>query len=290
MFKKTECKKSKKIKNHTADAIEFVHDISFALFDIIICLALDSLVLDKFLPNSIWGEIIRAIAFAGGYYLIVFIVKFFFEKTSKKTHSFDGTWYHVHIPDTTLIEGQQNIVTLSAGTTLVSKNLNDFTFEAQNYKYTIDKDYNIIVLDDSGARYIEKDNGYFSPIDQTRKNCEVYLEPSTRWWTETSEIVDEIGIDIVEVYRAESAENPTIAIQQCPVCKRRYTSVRTIDEAPRTRYGIHMYKMESDNNCIVCSYSDCWPSLKAGKLYLFRDKQVRDDKIKNFFRNHPINT
>ena len=139
-------KKIKKIKNHTADSIEKVHGWTFVIFEIIVYIAIDRILLDRFLPDNIWAEIIRAVAFGLGYFIIYILVKGAYGKFGKSNLPFDGTWYHVHIPDTSLLARQGHIESLSAGTTKISRNLNDFTFRGKNYRYTVDQDENIFVI------------------------------------------------------------------------------------------------------------------------------------------------
>ncbi len=259
MKKDREVKDVVDIKNHTADAIESVHAGSFIAFEILVYIGLDRVVLGKLLPETIWSEILRAVAFALGYILIYTVVKriysaWIIRKRRILDIAGDEPWYHVHIPDMSFSEDRE-ITALSAGKTYISRNLNDFTFNAKNYKYTLDE------------------NGAVKKLDS---------EPSTTWCTETSEICEGNDIHIVEIYKASSHAAPTAEIHTCPVCKRRYSGAKTVSEAPRQRYGIHLYQIQ-DANKIICTYSDCWPSLKSGKLYLFRKEEDRDAKIREFF-------
>ena len=260
MFKKREKEREAVIidqKNHTAEAIEKVHGWSFAAFEVIVYIIIDRLLLNRFLPDSIWGEALRAVVFFGGYKLIYFVIKNIYEKTAaKKYFNFDisGNWYHVHIPNK-LDEDEPLREYLSAGKTRIKRNLRDFTFKADNFRYTA-KNGSVIQLTN---------------------------EASTEWWTETSEICDDPDIQMVEVYHARSSGNGTTQLFNCPVCRKSFKTPVQVTEATTDRYGIHLYRIKSETK-IVCSYSDCYPSLKSGKLYLYRYEEDRDNKIKEYFK------
>ena len=278
----------KNIKNHTASTISWVHNLTFGLFDAFVCILLDRIILERLLPNNIWAEIIRGCAFAGGYYAIYFIIKFILEKATKNSIPFEGKWYHVHIPNNSLVVNQERIATLSAGVTNVSRKLNDFTFVSRNYRYTVDNNENLFVrIRDTLCK--EKADEEFYRTDQNGNEIRVFAEPDTKWHTETSEISDENGLDLVEIYKATSEQQQVLTIYECPTCRRRYNTPRVIDEAPRSRYGIHLYTVKENGDWLHCKYSDCWPSLKTGDLYLFRNRNDRDAKIQEFFREHTIN-
>lgn len=275
------------IKNHTADTIEKVHAWTFTLFDIFVCILLDKVVLERFLPDSLWAEFIRAVAFAGGYYLIYLAIRFFLKVTTQSKHPFEGKWYHVHIPNDALAADQARIERLSAGITHVARNLNDFTFVANNYRYTVDADGNLLVrIRESLCR--EKEDEVFYRTDPKGNEIKVLADAVTEWHTETSELCDGNEWDLVEIYKATSEEQQTLTIHECPTCGRRYGTPKVVEEAPRSRYGIHLYSVKDNGNQLVCTYSDCWPSLKSGKLYMFRSRSDRDAKIKEFFREHPL--
>lgn len=243
------------IKNHTAETIDKVNEVTFILFEIIIYIAIDRILLDKILPSGIWSEIIRAIVFAVGYKAIYTLVKFLFNKAITKKYprlDIDGQWFHVHIPND-LGENQKR-EKLSAGVTTISRELNDFTFSAENFRYTL----------------------------QNGSVVKLSAEPSTTWCTETSEICDGNETHIVEVYRATSDSNQVTEVNSCPVCSRHFSTPKKIEESIKQRYGIHLYRIRNKEE-IVCTYSDCWPSLKSGKLYMYRSEQKRDEKIKEFF-------
>ena len=244
------------IKNHTADAIENVHNLTFIAFESLVYIILDRIVFSRILPDTVWSEILRAIIIAFGYIFLYKIVKKIYSKCIIKKHpifNIDGDkWYHVHIPNS--IGENQVIESLSAGTTSISRNLNDFTFKASNYRYAV-KDGNVVKIRE---------------------------EATTTWCTETSEICDSNENHIIEVYRASSDGYMTTEIHNCPVCNRTFTRPKTIEETQQFRYGIHLYRIINENK-IICTYSDCWPSLKSGKLYLYRNKEERDRKIKRFF-------
>ena len=293
MLKKTKEKKIKDIKNHTAEAVEKVHIWTFAAFEIIVYIGLDRIVFGRILPNSVWAEILRAVIFAFAYAILYRCIKFIFEKIKQGKLPIEGKWYHVHIPNTELLGIQTKKETLSAGTTRVSRNLNDFTFLSNNYKYTVDytnnPEGNVVVVTNNGTLCTEDriNDEIFYTYDRNGKRNLYHLDPCTTWYTETSEICDGNDIDLVEVYKAQSTRKQTIAIQQCPTCGSEYAEPRSITEATEDRYGIHKYKLSSrDEREMICTYSDCWPSLKSGKLYLYRDRNARDNKIKEFFMDN----
>ncbi len=245
------------IKNHTADTMLRVHIAAFAVFEVLVYIIGERWVFSKLLPPGIVSEILRAIVFAGAYALIFWGVKALFDKLIVKYRprlNIDGTWYHVHIPER--LDPSQRIPYLSAGKTVVSRELNDFTFSADNYRYTVRQD------------------GTLSQISEL---------PTTTWWTETSEVCDSNEYHIVEVYKARSEVNQTTDINSCPVCGRKFTAPKTVEQASQHRYGIHLYRIIDPMEEMVCSYSDCWPSLKSGNLFFFRTVEARDEKIRRFF-------
>ena len=260
---KSKLKSVEKIKNHSVEAVEKVHVRAFVLFELVVYILMERVLFSRVLVanewyETLWCEIIRCIAFAGGYYVLFVLVKKYYSwKIIKDRPKFDveGEWYHVHIPNKL---GQNEIKKpLSAGVTTIVRDLNDFTFKSENYKY---------VVEDGVVKQYSS-------------------EPSTTWHTETSEICDSNHYDLVEVYQAHSAERQTVRVEECPVCKQHFARAIDIPEAAEMRYGIHLYRIEPKKQRIVCDYSDCWPSLKSGKLYLYKNKADRDARIKEYFEN-----
>ena len=247
-----------KIKNHTASAIAKLHGLTFICFEIAYISA-DKIV-NVYLPDAWWGVALGilydALSVAIIYWSIYYLLKYIYNKIIDRNTKFDidGEWYHVHIPHI-----RTERPSLSAGVTYITRNLKDFTFYSLNYDF-----------------YVK--NG-----EVTQKNDEW----KTQWFTETSEICDDNNeIDIVEVYKAVSNEEQTIEVDKCPICKSCLTEA--IPESKEHRYGIHKYKIHKNQDIIVCDYSDCWPSLKSGKLYLYKDKAERDKKIREYFRCNEI--
>lgn len=251
------------IKNHTASAIALVHTISFAIFDVGY-IVLERL-LRTYLPDIWWAEVLKAIFVAVAYIIIYNIVKLVYNcliSVFKPKFDIEGEWYHVHIPNDFLNDNVIPRRSLSAGVTTIKRDLNDFTFDSYNYDFSVTRN----------------DNGETAVIkgDELR----------THWCTETSEICEGNDFNIVEVYRAHSNRRQTIEISECPICHSKFKKEKHLEEASDYRYGIHMYRIDAKNNIIVCDYSDCFPSLKSGKLYLYKTEEERNKKIIEYFKNN----
>jgi len=165
------------IKNHTAIAITVTHSITFGIFYILEILL--SYLLKTLLPDGIWGTIIKAIFDAVTYGLLYMLVKFCYNKyidLNKPKFNISGKWYHVHIPRI-LNSIDYSREYLSAGETVIMRDLNDFTFVGFNYDFALSL------------------NGKVEQKDKMWK---------TQWETETSEICDSSNqYDIIEVYNKD---------------------------------------------------------------------------------------
>lgn len=256
-----------KIKNHTAETIEKVHVCTFFVFDALVYILFDRVVLSRVLSkyeilDTALGDVIGFIVFGVGYTVIFCIVKKIFNRCIAKNHprfDIEGLWYHVHIPNR-LGENSSVKEPISAGTVEVSRDLNDFTFSACNFKYTV------------------KDGAVF----------QIQREKNTKWWTETSEICESNDFQIVEVYKASSEGKQTVKVEKCPVCGESFKEAREVEEATEYRYGIHLYDLNESKSKgkIVCKYSDCWPSRKSGNLFMYRSEAERDAKIMEYFQGN----
>lgn len=240
------------IKNHTAQTIALVHSLSFGIFEVLYIL-LDYF-LGMYLPDMLWGKLLEAIFCGCAYWCIYKIVKLVVEKMwiSKKTkYKIEGIWHHVHIPHT------WDEKKLSAGKTTIKREVNDFTFSGENFHYNVE-----------GGKAVRKG-----------------IDTRTEWYTETSEICDDNNeMDIIEIYKAVSGEVQKIPSNECPLCKCKLPEDKERPEqAGRIRHGIHIYKIKKDKDEIVCQYSDCYPSLKSGVLYLYKDEARRDERIMEYF-------
>ena len=251
------------IKNHTASAITTVHAISFAIFDV------GYIILDRFLkiylPDIWWGDVLKAIFVAGAYIVIYQLVKCVYNRFisySNPKFDIEGKWYHVHIPNDFFNNNIINRASLSAGITRIRRDLNDFTFSSENYDFTVETDFE--------GNMTVKSNGRLR----------------TSWWTETSEICEGNDMDIVEIYKAHSERRQNIEIDECPVCHSKFEDKIILEEASDHRFGIHLYKIDTEKGLIVCDYSDCFPSLKSGKMYLYKNKEDRDNKIIEYFKDN----
>ena len=266
------------IKNHTASTIEWVHGTAFLLFYFLETVL--EYVLEKIdanlIPGGGWGEALRIflviVEYAFGalaFMLVLLLVKRCYTlklKISKSKYDLPKEWYHVHIPQTG--DGKTNFTRpkLSAGETMLCRNLDDFTFYGKNFDYTV--------------------------VD-TAAGIEVRCgEERTTWFTETAEICDDNETDVIEVYKAKSEKEQSIHLDKCPLCNKKYDKEMTLPGVgPGTfRYGIHKHNIKvetasdgSERKYIKCAYTDCWPSLKSGILYLYDNPQDRDNKIKEYF-------
>lgn len=251
------------IKNHTASAIAIVHTISFGIFDVGYIIL--ERVLRTYLPDIWWAEVLKAGFVALAYVIIYKIVKAIYNyliSLFNPKFDIEGEWYHVHIPNDFLNDNVVVRKTLSAGVTTIKRDLNDFTFNSDNYDFSVGKS-------DNGEVVVKQGNVI-----------------RTHWCTETSEICDGNDFNIVEVYRARSERRQTIEISECPICHSRFENEKYLEEASDYRYGIHMYRIDTRNNMIICDYSDCFPSLKSGKMYLYKTEEERNKKIIKYFENN----
>lgn len=249
------------IKNHSSLAIDSVHKWTFSFF-LVVETVINFLV--NLLPtNSKLEEIFKLVILilidVCLYFALFKFVKLLHNKyieSSRRKLKISGTWYHVHIPKT-LDSVDYTHDKLSAGETVISRELKDFTFVGHNYSYYLNEKNIVHQLDDV---------------------------PNTCWETVTSEVCEESNsYDIIEVYRATSRKPSTTTIDTCPCCGHKYKNRKEINEANQNRYGIHQFVVKDPNKHIFCSYSDCVPSIKSGYLYLFKNIEDRDNKIKEYF-------
>lgn len=255
--------------NHNADFVEKIHGIAFAFF--VLIKALLDFWLFPLLPEISWVKIlVVALVDIGLYSSLYFLVKWVYNKSIARDDRFrnlKGTWYHVHIPYT-LGDVDYNRSTLRAGKTTISRDLYDFTFEGTNWSYSADEQGEIICNEHNPTRW----NTVISELSTSR---------------ETSH-------DVIQIYRATTDSRQVVHTNICPCCKQEFNGTIDIDEAEPSRYGVHKLRMIVEDapdgkhrTCerIECDYSDCWPSLKIGKLLIFKNKKDRDAKIKEYFKN-----
>lgn len=252
--------------NHNANFVEKIHGITFSVF-VVVKAVLDFWVF-PLIPDISWVKVlvvalIDVILYGSLYGLVKLICNKRIE-SDDRFRNLQGTWYHLHIPYV-LGEVDYSRDTLRAGETTVQRDLYDFTFEATNYGYSVDEN-GVLRCDDCNP---------------------------TRWNTVISELSTsrETPHDIIEIYRAQTNSRQVVHTNVCPCCKQEFDGVMDIDEADPSRYGIHKYRMiltddgKKRRKCeqIECDYSDCWPSLKIGKLFLFKNEADRDAKLKEYF-------
>ena len=135
--------------NHSVKTVFWITSINFTLFNII------QNILDYYLPklsDGIFKVVVVVIVSEFLYFTISFLVKFCIDKyyiplKSKKKFKLEGKWYHIHIPHflNNIDDGRHN---LSCGTTIIRRDLYDFSFEAQNFSYsvTVCHDVNVVSL------------------------------------------------------------------------------------------------------------------------------------------------
>ncbi|MBO5247813.1 MAG: hypothetical protein J6B54_00755 [Clostridia bacterium] len=256
--------------NHNADFVEKIHGIAFAFFVLIKAL-LDYWIF-PLLPDISWVKIlVVALVDIGLYGSLYFLVKLVYNKLIERDdrfRNFNGTWYHVHIPYT-LGEVDHTRDILRAGKTVIHRDLYDFSFEGTNFGFSVDDQGNVV--------------------------CDGHNP--TRWNTVISELSTsrETVHDVIQIYKAQTDSRQVVHTNICPCCKQEFGRTLDITEADPSRYGVHKIRMVLDDvgegakgqrcDVLECEYSDCWPSLKTGKLLIFRRKADRDAKIKEYFES-----
>lgn len=255
----------KKINNLTSNAVASVHTLTFTIFFIIDAVLNEVLYpfLEKELSSDALRIFITAVIAAFLYsalYVVIKKIYDFVKIKSQKKFDISGKWYHVHIPNE-FGKVDYSKDKLRAGEVLISRDMYDFTFVGDNFYYYLDK------------------NGTLVPDHSD----------DTRWYTKSSKLSDENDFDIIEIYEAQTKNVAVKTLKECPCCRTRFDTPKTITEAEKFRHGIHKYDLIIDENgaCkeIRGEFSDCWPSLKCGEIILYRDPKFRDERIIEYFKN-----
>ena len=254
----------KKINNLTSNVVTKVHALTFTVF-FIIDAVLNELFypfLEKELSSDALRIFITAVIAAFLYSALYVIIKKTYDFVCiKRERKYDisGKWYHVHIPN---MFGKVDYSKdkLRSGEVLITRDMYDFTFVGDNFYYLLDENFNLI-----------QDHS-----------------DDTRWYTKASKLSDENDFDIIEIYEAKTKNNAVNKLKECPCCRTRFETPKTITEAEKFRHGIHKFDFITDEkgicNEIRGEFSDCWPSFKCGEIILYRDSKRRDEKIKEYFK------
>lgn len=250
----------KKIQNDTAKTLGVIHGTAFTAF----------FVVDKILTQIAYpaiekrtskvlmialSAVIAVFLYSTVYYVVKKIYDVFLLKKEPKLN-ISGKWYHVHIPYY-LDKPDYSQKRLSAGTTMVSRELKDFTFVGDNKKYSFN-------------------NGEIA----------VASENSTHWYTKATKLSEENDYDIIEIYEAKTKGDTEREVTSCPYCKNKFDVPIPVREVEPFRHGVHKINIVEENgqvSMMTASYSDCWPSLKCGELKFFKTEAERDECIKEFF-------
>ena len=254
----------KKQTNHSVNIVTKNHSIAFGIFFVA------EKVIDYYfypcIPDGIVKIIIIALVALLLYPLIYFCVNAFMDmyiEKSKKKYDIQGEWYHVHIPHIAE-EIDYTREALSCGITTIGRELNDFALKGENEDYYVDANNQVVV--------------------RTGR--------TTSRHTVISEISEDSNCDydIIQIYNSTTNVAPNITIRQCPCCGQEYDTPIRVREAATSRYGIHKYTVDSTSNIngkgytrIKARYVDAFPSLKIGELLLYRNKDERDARIKEYF-------
>lgn len=256
-----------KLENKTAGAIAGIHGLTFTLF--VIVQAVLSEILYPILQQQITIKalfigieaVISAILYVVLNKYVVRPIYDFIILKENKNMKIKGHWYHVHIP--TLLNGEDDLSLnrLRGGETEINRDLYDFTLRAQNW---------YLFPDDNGK------------ICENRSN-------TTRWQTKATYSSDMNDMDIIEIYEANTTAQQAHTFETCPCCKTTFDKPLDIPIANQHRYGVHKFDVEMDDKGrvvkIVGTFSDCWPSLKIGNLYLFKTEQERDERVRKYFED-----
>ena len=256
------------ILNDTANGVDRAHKLSITIFVISNIFLIDGWlypITDSWHIAEWLKDLIVAVIDAGWYFLIFTGVKRGLDMAFiRKNQKYDvaGEWYHVHIPEM-LGRLDPTRQKLSAGTTRISRNMYDFTFSGENHYYILMKERDTeIVVEDIGAHV-------------------------TKWYSKVTKLSEENNFDLLELYKVEAGRAQMVDLQKCPCCNHKFSLPVQVREADVLRYGIHKYDFVTDESgrCVMISgeYSDCWPSLKSGRIYLYRTREERDARIREYF-------
>lgn len=249
--------------NKTASTIGWLHGTSFTIF-FIINTVLEFFVypaIEKALASDFWLIIISTIISAF-LYLVIYLIAlniykvFTFRKLTKKLKRdklwVKGTWYHVHIPFDN--DGEMIIDSLRAGEAIFEQSLYDVKIK--------------VAKNDSFAL---TDKGELLQIGNRH----------TQWtWPYTFVINDE---HLQAIYDAGTTHDTTITQYKCNFCGQEYPEGKEIRLAGHDRIGVHTLTIESEN-LIAGTYHDCVPSINHGSIKFFRNKEDRDNEIREYFK------
>jgi len=249
--------------NKTAQTVGWLHGTSFTLF-FIINTVLEYFVypaIEKAVASNFWIIIISTIISACLYFIIYTIASKIYKmivfKTITKKIKHDklwikGTWYHVHVPYDN--EGEMTIDSLRAGETIFEQNLFDIKAKvAKNDSYALNDKGEILKVGDI----------------------------HTQWTHPYNFILESEKINII--YNAGATHDTKIVQHKCTLCGAEYPEGKEIFLAGQERLGIHTLTIESEN-VIVGTYRDAAPSVNRGTIKFFRNKEDRDNEIRDYFR------
>lgn len=253
------------MNNHSVAKVASAHKIAFAIF-FIIHVVLEYFIYPKITSNFLKAFVIAVVGafmYAGIYKIVKYVMNKHIEKKQNQ-FCIQGVWYHVHIPHR-LGEIDYSRKHLSCGESIIRRELYDFALSATNWDYSI-----------SNGQVIQS------------------TERETKWHTVISEISDtnESEYDFIQIYNANTNIVANMNITSCPCCKHKFETPIEIEEAGKNRYGIHKFTIDRTKykpglgyTRMKAQYLDCWPSLKSGELFLYRDKKERDKKIQEYFEH-----
>lgn len=249
--------------NKTASTIAWLHATSFTLFFIINTI-LDYFVypaIENAVTSDFWLIFISTIISASLYSIIYLIALYIYKAvtfkliTKKIKHDklwIKGTWYHVHVPYGN--EGEMMIDSLRAGETNFEQNLFDVKATvAKNDSYAINDKDEIIKV---GDRH-------------------------TQWTHPYNFVIENEKINII--YNAGATHDTRIMQHKCSLCGAEYPEGKEIFLAGQERLGIHTLTIENEN-VIVGTYRDAAPSVNRGTIKFFRNKEDRDNEIRDYFK------
>lgn len=239
----------KKITNETANIKAKIFGTSSCLFVVlnIICQEVLLPSLKQIFQDSIWGILIFAVI-SGVLYLFLFTVVKIIYKI---------------------------IINKKSDLRLNTKNIWYHVHIPYNEKGDIDLSMDRVR---AGTTIITKDfydimlrgiNQDYCVLNDEVVDCSMAIDNYTTFWQSASVVInDGIGSDIIEVY---SAINTKIK-----------------NENGEKRLGTHClnYIFDDKNNVkeITGVYLDSFPSKKGGRIFLFNNKNDRDEKIRRYFK------
>lgn len=249
--------------NKTASTVTWLHGSSFTVFFIV------NTVLEYFaypaikaaLESDFWLIITSTLVSAFLYFIIYTVISkiydiIVFKKTIKKIKHdklwIKGTWYHVHVPYNN--EGEMIIDSLRAGETIFHQSLYDVKATvAENDSYALDDQGNILKV---GDRHTQWTHPYVFILEGEKLNI---------------------------IYNAGATHDTRILQHKCSLCGAEYPEGKEIFLAGQERLGIHTLTIKSAT-MIEGTYRDAAPSVNRGTIKFFRNKEDRDNEIKEYFR------